>query len=201
MDFDLNLQREYFNTNIKYGIIKGNSQIVLIKPGQDGSLRGYDDKYIKIAKALNLKYNFTVICSSNPYDFKHNPLEDAIDLIRNYISDNNIENPYVIYIGNSIGGMLGARYGYLYPEIKKMLLINIPLLKNCDLILSGLRKFTGDKVSIVYGSEDASIKYVKFFDNIDNENIKYHIIDGENHNFSNNKYDFKKLPDEFLFNS
>lgn len=199
MEFDINLKRVYYNSVIEYGIIKGNNTIVLIKPGQDGSLNGYENKYLKIAKDLNEKYNCTVICSSNPYDFKHNPLEDAIDLVKEYALKNDFNDYEVYYIGNSIGGMLGARYGFQYPEIKKMLLINIPLLKNCDLILSGLRKFEGDKVSIVYGSEDVSVKYIRFFDNVDSKKIKYYIIEGENHNFSNNQYDFKKLPEEYLF--
>ena len=80
---------------INYGIIKGNSTIIFIKAGQDGSCYGYQDKYLKIAKSLNVKYGFSVICSSNPFNWV-NPLDDAMQVIDNYCKDNNLNN-YVIW--------------------------------------------------------------------------------------------------------
>ena len=41
---------------IDYGIVEGNDTIVFIKAGQNGSLYGYQNKYIKMAKRLNKKY-------------------------------------------------------------------------------------------------------------------------------------------------
>ena len=38
---------------IDYGIVEGNNIIVFIKAGQNGSLYGYQNKYIKMAKRLN----------------------------------------------------------------------------------------------------------------------------------------------------
>ena len=40
---------------IEYGIIEGNNTIVFIKSGQNGSIYGYNNKYIKMAKRLNKK--------------------------------------------------------------------------------------------------------------------------------------------------
>lgn len=40
---------------IDYGIVEGNNIIVFIKAGQNGSLYGYQNKYIKMAKRLNKK--------------------------------------------------------------------------------------------------------------------------------------------------
>lgn len=40
---------------IDYGIVEGNNIIVFIKAGQNGSLYGYQNKYIKMAKRLNQK--------------------------------------------------------------------------------------------------------------------------------------------------
>ena len=42
-------------TTIEYGIIEGNNTIVFIKSGQNGSIYGYNNKYIKMAKRLNKK--------------------------------------------------------------------------------------------------------------------------------------------------
>lgn len=38
---------------IKYGILYGNEKIVFIKAGADGSIRGYQDKYLKIAHCVH----------------------------------------------------------------------------------------------------------------------------------------------------
>ena len=37
-------------TVIEYGIIEGNNTIVFIKSGQNGSIYGYNNKYIKMSK-------------------------------------------------------------------------------------------------------------------------------------------------------
>ena len=74
MDFDIIIHKTFKET------IKGNEIIVLIKSGQNGSMYGYQNKYLNIAKTSNEKYNYTVICSSNPFD-GNNSLDDAIKVI------------------------------------------------------------------------------------------------------------------------
>ena len=44
---------------IDYGIVEGNNIIVFIKAGQNGSLYGYQNKYVKMAKRL--KKNMDVL--------------------------------------------------------------------------------------------------------------------------------------------
>ena len=68
---------------IDYGIVEGNNIIVFIKAGQDGSLYGYQNNYIKMARRLNKKYGCSVICSSNPFD-GNNPLDNAMKIIEDY---------------------------------------------------------------------------------------------------------------------
>ena len=76
--FDVEINKKFSdNIIINYGIVNGNNTIVFIKAGQDGSLYGYQDKYIKMAKRLNQKYGCSVICSSNPFDGR-NPLDNAM---------------------------------------------------------------------------------------------------------------------------
>ena len=49
--FDVEINKKFSdNIIINYGIVNGNNTIVFIKAGQDGSLYGYQDKYIKMAK-------------------------------------------------------------------------------------------------------------------------------------------------------
>ena len=46
--FDVEINKKFSdNIIINYGIVNGNNTIVFIKAGQDGSLYGYQDKYIK----------------------------------------------------------------------------------------------------------------------------------------------------------
>ena len=85
-------------TTIEYGIIEGNNTIVFIKSGQNGSIYGYNNKYIKMAKRLNKKYKCTVICSSNPFD-GNNPLDNAFTVIEKYTSK--FEDYKVYYLGFS----------------------------------------------------------------------------------------------------
>lgn len=68
---------------IDYGFIKGSNKIVFIKAGQDCSMYGYKDKYLRIAKRINEKYDYTIICSSNPFN-GINPLDNAMEVIGDY---------------------------------------------------------------------------------------------------------------------
>lgn len=54
------------NDEIEYGIIHGNNTIVFIKVGLKGSIYGYKNKYLRIAKKLNKEHGCTVIVASNP---------------------------------------------------------------------------------------------------------------------------------------
>ena len=53
------------NDEIEYGIIHGNNTIVFIKVGLKGSIYGYKNKYLRIAKKLNKEHGCTVIVASN----------------------------------------------------------------------------------------------------------------------------------------
>lgn len=192
--------RKFYNKEIQYGIIKGSNKIVFIKPGQDGSLIGYKDKYYNLAKYINNKYGYTVICSNNPYEAPYNPIEDAVVVINEYASKMNFEEYEVYYFGNSRGAELGARYGYLYPVIKRMLLINPPLFINFHKIQRGLLKFNNERIVFIYGSLDPSYKYVGLIDLIGNIKISYKVLEGEDHNLSNGTHSLEYLVDNYLIN-
>ena len=200
MKFDIEIHKEFDeNITIDYGIIKGDSTILFIKAGQDGSMYGYDNKYLKIAKNINKKYGATVICSSNPFD-GNNPLDNAMEVIDDYCKSNNIKRYTVYYMGHSNGGLIGAWFGYKYPRIQRMLLINAPLMYNYHKTKAGLNSFSGEKITMIYGSLDQSIQYTELLKLIMNKKFSYYIIDNQDHHFSKDVYDFKKLPEDYLFN-
>lgn len=182
------------NVVINCGIIKGNEKIVFIKVGKDGSIYGYNNKYLTLAREINYKYGNTVICASNN---EKSTLINEIDMIKNYCLDK-FDNYYIYYIGVSNGASFGMRYGYNYEVVKKMLLINGPLMINFDKIINGLLKYKGEKIYLIYGSLDPSIKYVKLLKQIESDKINVITISNEEHNFNFNNEIFIQILADFL---
>lgn len=200
MNFDIILHKEFYDTSIiDYGIVKGNETIIFIKAGQGGSIYGYNNKYLSIAKKVNSKYGYTVICSSNPFDGR-NPLDNAMEVIEDYCNQNNISDYKIYYMGHSNGGIIGAWYGVNYSKIKRMLLINTPLMYNLHKTKEGIRKFSGESLVMVYGELDQSYKYIELLNTFKSSKFKLEIIKGEDHYFSKNDYYFKELPEKYLIN-
>lgn len=183
-------------TVIEYGIIEGNNTIVFIKSGQNGSIYGYNNKYIKMAKRLNKKYKCTVICSSNPFD-GNNPLDNAFTVIEKYTSK--FEDYKVYYLGFSNGALIGAYFGINYPKIKRMLLVNMPLIYDINLIKNNLNNFNNEKVTIVYGSLDYSSNLLENIKDIKSNRVDIKVILNEDHYFSKDEEDFYSLPEKYLF--
>ena len=183
-------------TTIEYGIIEGNNTIVFIKSGQNGSIYGYNNKYIKMAKRLNKKYKCTVICSSNPFD-GNNPLDNAFTVIEKYTSK--FEDYKVYYLGFSNGALICAYFGINYPKIKRMLLVNMPLIYDINLIKNNLNNFNNEKVTIVYGSLDYSINLLENIKDIKSNRVDIKVILNEDHYFSKDEEDFYSLPEKYLF--
>lgn len=182
--FDYIYETDLIDTILEYGIIKGSNKILFIKPGLDGSVLGKDNKYYRLAQEINKKYGYSVILSNNPTTSIKNTLEDAVRVINDYIKTENMLEVSVYYLGNSNGGVLGARYAYLYPLIKKALLINAPLFISFHKIKDGATNFNGDKMIFVYGSLDPSYKFVEMLDVIDNNKVTYQIENNKDHNMS-----------------
>ena len=190
--FDEIIKRNFNNTIIEYGLINGNNTILLIKTGSEGTIYGYNNKYLELAKYVSSKYSFTVIVSSNPRTgINSNQLADAIEFIDEYFKD----KYEIYYMGISNGGLIGAWYGNNYSFIR-MLLINPPLMINYHKTKEGLQSFNNDKVSLIFGELDPSFKLVGILDYINNDKVNYHIIKGEGHHLSN--VDYKDLV-KYLF--
>ena len=82
MNYDEVKKRKFKDiATIEYGIVKGNSIVVFIKVGQNGSIYGFENKYLIIAKKLNKEYGYSVIISSNPFD-GNNPLEHDMNVVK-----------------------------------------------------------------------------------------------------------------------
>ena len=196
LKFDQEISSRFNYEIIDYGIVEGNNTIVFIKAGQCGSLYGYQNKYIKMAKKLNKKYGCSVICSSNPFDGE-NPLDNAMEIIENYAKKFNDYKIY--YLGYSNGALIGVWYGINYPKIRRMALVNAPLTFNYPKTEEGALSFDGEVINFIYGEYDHSIKYVDSLKNIENDRIKVFIEEGQDHYFSKSEKSFQKIPEKYLF--
>ncbi len=181
---------------IDYGIVEGNNIIVFIKAGQNGSLYGYQNKYIKMAKRLNQKYGCSVICSSNPFD-GNNPLDNAMVIIEDYAK--RFDDYKIYYLGYSNGALIGTWFGVKYPKIKRMALVNGPLMYNLHKTKEGALSFKGESINFIYGEHDQSIGYIELLKSIENDKIKVFIEEGQDHHFSKSEEDFQQIPEKYLF--
>lgn len=141
VQFDLDIQ-------VDIAIIRGGSSTyVLIIPGIDGSLDGYQKKYKTIATRLNQEFGSTVIRMSNPHvpggNWELN-VRKVLEYIEKKFDLKNKLNITLYVIGFSLGGYLIGSIAYEYDFISKLLLINPASRLDQDTIFSGLRKFNGE---------------------------------------------------------
>lgn len=182
---------------IEYGIVNGNNTIVFIKVGQDGSIFGYQNKYLDIAFELNRKHGYTVIVSSNPFDGS-NPLDFDLENISEYCKKNSIKNYRIFFMGHSNGAKIGNIWGYKYKKIKKMLLINSPIFINWLNQKEGLKQIIDKDVLIVYGDKDQSYRYVELYNPLLNNQIKLKVVNNADHDFTGLLSEFKNLAYDFF---
>ncbi len=168
----------------KYGIIKGGKDTLIIKTSSKETLSGYQNKYIKVAKNVNFTHNLTVIVINNPDENINTSLEN----LKKYIKGE------VYFLGHA-SGALSIIQEEINKEIKKILLVNLPLMINLHKTKEGLKKYQ-NKITLVYGTRDQSVNYLPLLQNCDN--IKIVQIEGQDHNF-NLGNDFTTLPEKYLF--
>lgn len=202
--FDRIVQHTYMDTTIEYGIIDGEigcNKILFIKAGQNGSCYGYKNKYLKIAERSKEKYGCTVITSSNPFN-GGNPLDDVKEVIELQCSERKLccSEAEIYYMGLSNGAIMGAWYAYRYQNIKRMMLVNMPIdVSHWHYTKFGIEKYLlgGNELEIVYGEYDPSCQYIDLIKDI-SKDIGIHVILGEDHNFTFRMEDFLSLPEKYL---
>ena len=182
--------------NLTYGTICGNEIIVFIKAGLGGSIYGYENKYLQIAESLNKIFKCTVITSPNDKKIDFN---SEMEFIKEYAVQHSIMNYEIYYFGHSNGALIGLWEAYNYAEIKRLLLINAPLCMNPHKTIEGIKKFSGEKMILLYGDKDQSIHFVEQFSELSNEKVRFEIIKDADHYFSNKLELFMSLPNKYLF--
>lgn len=196
--FDRTVTLSQNGKEIEYGIIDGNNTIVFIKAGLEGSCYGYENKYVRIGRALNEKHGCSIIASSNPLGYKTD-FAAEMDFIKDYAKKQNLDDYQVYFFGHSNGAALGIINAYQFTEIKKLVCVNAPLMINLHLLLRGIKGFSGEKMTLVYGSSDASFDMLKLYSELKSDKIDFVRIHGADHNFTGCLDLFIELPGVLLF--
>ncbi len=195
MKYDQKFKYKITNEEVDIGIVDGNNTIVLIIPGQNTGLYGYEDRYLKLSKHINSKYGATVIISSNPYK-NDDPIDELMYIVKRYAE--RFEDYKVYYFGFSKGANIGSQFATKYEQIKRLVLINGPLMINPHKTKEGIINFKDEKMTFMFGSLDPSYKYAELVTMEEKDNIILKIIDNMNHNVENEEI-FLSLPDKTLF--
>ena len=203
-DFDIKVSAFCNSVQIDYGIINGKFNIesshivVYIKAGLTGSIYGYENKYLKMAKNLNEKFGVSVFVASNP-EGTGNSIGHGLQIIKNYCKERQLKQFNVYFVGVSNGGVQGLFAFEKNPLINKALLIGAPLNYNPDLIKKALINFNGEKLHLICGDKDPGFGLFKLYSELENEKIIFTAFLNVDHVFSGNTELFIKLPEKYLF--
>ena len=192
LTFDLVKSRECTDCCIEYGFIFGGDRqkIFLIKAGQDGSIYGYQNKYLKLAYELRDLYGFSVVCTTTP----SSDIDQMAQFAEIVQSEFKITEATKIYfMGMSKGASIGCLGHASFPQISRFLLINPPLMINTTKICRCSQNFAGEMMTFVFGSLDPSVHLTGLLKLHERENVRVAIIPGQDHYFSKDGFNLLEL--------
>ena len=184
MDFELDVAIHPFN----------NGKIIINVPGADGSINGYNDKYIKIADYLIENKVGSVVripnISSLGFGWDINlrkTLSYILDHAKKICGSN---KPEIYLMGTSAGAGAIAMTAWEYPEVKKILLTEPAIVFSGEHGVEGIREYKGEVVIVVgkggyaLGKEIGDIFYNYF---ISASNKEIFEIEDCDHSFTGEK--------------
>ena len=185
-------------TNFEIEIHEKGNNILLIFTGVGGTTKGFQNKYETIANNVTKSYGFSVIVATTPSGswlrLDGNNLQD----IMNSILDKKRNEHFNVYVmGSSAGANIVLNYSYLFPQIKRVLAINPVLNMNLHRIHEGIKKFNGEKITIVFGEKDYSSKLIEVLPQADV--LDTIVLPNVDHMFTGQLETFISLPNQYLF--
>ena len=190
LSYDKTTSKTVAGEKIHYGILYGNEKIVFIKVGADGSIRGYQDKYLKMAHRAHARLGATVICASNPDVAYDAQVVADKSMISQVVADCGFADYEVYFVGTSDGGYQNILLCQQVPQARKLLGINASLNTVEDLVVQ-LQKLPYVEKILVYGTWDDDFACVPILQAIACENLEIITVEGANH-------EFKGMVDEFI---
>lgn len=181
LNYDKVISKTVDDETIEYGILYGNEKIVFIKVGADGNIRGYKDKYLKMAYRIHKRLGSTVVCASNPW------IEEGhIDADKSVICETATEKSFSEYEVYFVGASDGAHHNLLLAaeisQTVKILGINTSVVDLQD-FKNKLNSLSQIKKVLVYGTEDELFYIVPSLEETGVDNLEIKIIQGADHEF------------------
>ena len=146
-----------------YFIIEGDkSRAFVIIVGMDGSLYGDENRYLKMAQKANALHGYTIFGFCNPGS-NWNLEDNGFSFIMNTVKNHMTESCEIYVFGFSAGASFTIFHAWEYPDIKRILVVNPPLMVNYHKIVEGIRQFKGISTLII-GEQDQSISFGKIIE-------------------------------------
>ena len=191
LEFDQIINTTVGGNPVEMGCVRGSDTVLFIKTGQGGSIFGYENKYLHLAHAIRQKYGYSVFVSATVNDSRE-VFEGEMQIVDAFFGG----APYqMYYMGVSKGGLIGCWYGADYAQIKRMMTVNAPLMINFhNRTLPSIKRFEEGCLTMIYGSLDASYRYVPFVE----KHARVKVIENADHNMSGMPTVYEELAEELL---
>lgn len=181
MNFDKIISKVIGEEKVQYGFLFGNEQIVFIKSGAYGSIKGYDDKYLKMAHRLHKRIGATVICASNP-EVEHASLDEKA--IRWGVSKLNASSYELNFVGASDGAYQNLTLATKFSQTVKYLGINASFI-DWDSLETKIKKIPNVEKIFVYGTKDDDYNdIVPALKEMKDDKLKLLEVEGADHKFT-----------------
>lgn len=166
---------------VEYEIIFGNDKIVFIKAGAGGSVRGHENKYLKMARRVHERLGATVICASNP-DVPHEDVDESE--IRWVIAEKGFFDFEISFVGASDGAYRNLSLVGRFPEAVKWLGINTSYIELSE-FGARLNALPSVSKTLIYGTKDDEIdEVVPALSKLENDKLKVVLVEGADHSFT-----------------
>ncbi len=192
--------------SLDIAIHPANSSIILLTvPGVDGSVDGYDNKYVRIADSIQATIGAAIVRIANPFITSfhwESNLRQALDYIANHAAEITNHTDYEIRLmAHSAGAAVAAQIAWEYPRISRLLLVNPATKLDIEAIKSGLEKLSDRPITILMGGADPNFDdNQQLIDELKLGNIKLEIARSADHNFSGENFSiFLESPLQYLF--
>ena len=193
LNYDKIVRKKIETETINYGIISGNEKIVFIKVGADGNIKGYKNKYLKMAHRVHERTGATVICASNPYIENGHVAADK-EMILKVVNEMNFSEYTVSFFGTSDGAYHNLSLAQEISGVIKILCVN-PSSVNLDDLEKKLLKLSSVNKILVYGSKDDEYSSLLHLKELNCENLELITIDGADHEFKGMSEEYIRLID------
>lgn len=195
MNYDKILSKIVEDEKISYGILFGNEKIVFIKVGANGTIKGYQDKYIKMSKRIHDRTGATIICASNPDITSNTQISLDIRLIKHVIKFCDFENYELYFVGTSDGGYHSLMLAQRFPQTVKYLGINSSH-KGIEDFVEKIQSIPHVEKIFVYGTEDEEYNtIVPVLNSLNCNTLKIISLEGVDHDFTCKVENFIALTD------